>query len=366
MQLKVDQDHARFKSIIRGKIRQNLKEYISHGELITHEGKDRISIPLPGIELPRFAFGENRLGVGQGDGEEGDAFGASEGDGGGKAGNLPGEHSLEIEVTIEELAKILGEELELPRIEPKGVKILKTSAGKYTGISKSGPESLRHFKRTFKEALKRTIASGDYDPKEPFILPLREDKRYRARKTTFVPQTSAVIFYLMDVSGSMGEEQKELVRLCAFWIDIWIRSHYKNIQIRYITHDANAREVDRRTFYHSRESGGTLISSAYLICRTILSTEYPVDDWNVYVFHFSDGDNWSDEDNANCVRILIEDLLPRINLFGYGQVKSSYGSGQFLNFLDNHIEQKENLVLSSLEDRENILPAIKTFLGKGK
>ncbi|MFW5867778.1 MAG: DUF444 family protein, partial [Armatimonadota bacterium] len=140
----------------------------------------------------------------------------------GQAGQDPGDHVLEAEVTLEELAKILGEELELPNIEPKGRKSIEAVKVRYSGVHTAGPESLRHFRRTYKEALKRSIASGIYNPKNPVIVPIREDKRYRSWKETRLPESNAVIIVMMDVSGSMGVEQKELVRMESFWIDAWL------------------------------------------------------------------------------------------------------------------------------------------------
>src|SRR5258708_15130830 len=122
MSLKIDEDHSRFRAIVRGRIRQNLRKYISHGELLGRQGKDVVSIPVPQIDIPRFRFGDKQQGgVGQGDGEPGDPLSGQESeDGAGKAGQGEGEHALEVEVTLDELAEILGEELALPRIEDKG------------------------------------------------------------------------------------------------------------------------------------------------------------------------------------------------------------------------------------------------------
>ncbi len=120
--------------------------------------------------------------MGQGDGEVGQTLGPGQvqpGDGHGQAGQGEGEHALEVDVTLDELAQILGEELQLPHIERRHNEKIVTQKIKYTGINTTGPESLRHFKRTFKQALKRQIATGTYDPKKPVIIPTREDRRYR-------------------------------------------------------------------------------------------------------------------------------------------------------------------------------------------
>jgi hypothetical protein len=368
MSLKIDQDHSRFRNIVRGKIRENLRRYISQGELIGRKGKDLVSIPVPQIDIPRFTFADKqRGGVGQGEGDIGDPMGSQEAEGGaGQAGKDPGEHMLEVEITLDELADILGEELELPAIENKGKSRIVAAKDRYTGVRRVGPESLRHFKRTYKEALKRSIAGGIYDPLMPLVVPQREDRRYRSWKEDFEPVANAVIIYMMDVSGSMGDEQKEIVRIESFWIDTWLRRQYQGLESRYIIHDAVAREVDRDTFFRTRESGGTMISSAYRLAARMMDQHYPVEEWNIYPFHFSDGDNWSMDDTLTCIEILKAEVLPRVNMFAYGQVESPYGSGQFIKDLREHFSSEEQVVTSEIRDRDAIVSSIKDFLGKGK
>jgi uncharacterized protein len=365
---RIERDRRRFDEIVRGKIKQDLKRHLTRGELIGRRGKEIVSIPVPHIELPRFRYGRREQGgVGQGEGDVGTPIGSDgqPGTGGGDAGDAPGHHLREAELTVEELAGLMGEELELPRIEPKGAHSMNVVKNRYTGIKTAGPETLRSFRRTYKQALRRQIASGAYDPLRPVIIPVREDMRYRSWKEEPEPVANAVIIYMMDVSGSMGNEQKEIVRIESFWIDTWIRAHYDGLQTRYIIHDAAAREVDRDTFYTTRESGGTRISSAYQLASEIIDRDYPAEAWNIYLFHFSDGDNWGGGDDEKCFSLLNERLLPVANLFGYGQVESRYGSGQFLHALESRVEA-ENLVLSPIENRDAILRSIKDFLGKGR
>lgn len=369
----IQRDHARFRNIVKGRIKQDLKRYISNGEIIGKKGKDMVTIPMPQIDIPRFRYGSrDQGGVGQGDGKPGDPVAGGDpqegqGEGEGQAGDSEGQHQLEVDVSIKELADILGEELQLPKIEPKGHKSVKVEKDKYTGIARQGPNSLRHFKRSFKEALKRQIATGTYDPQKPMIFPIREDMRYRSWKTNVEHENSAVIIYMMDVSGSMGDEQKEIVRAEAFWIDTWLRSQYKGIETRFIIHDATAKEVDEDTFYRTRESGGTLISSAYKLCQKIIEAEYSPSEWNIYPFHFSDGDNWSGEDTRLCMDILKSSILPKVNVFCYGQVESRYGSGQFYKDLRESFQpEDDSVILSKIESKDGIVQSIKDFLGKGK
>ncbi len=143
-----------------------------------------------------------------------------------------------------------------------------------------------------------------------------------------------------------------------------MKKHYKGLETRFIIHDAAAKEVDEDTFFRTSESGGTLISSAYKLCQEIIAKDYPVSNWNIYPFHFSDGDNWSGEDTRLCVKMLNEFFLPNCNVFSYGQVESKYGSGQFLKDLQKEFGADDRLTLSQIESRDKILDSIKDFLGK--
>lgn len=364
----IDRDTQRFKEIVRGKVRQNLKKYITRGEVLGKQGREIVSIPVPNIEIPRFRHGQKGSGgVGQGDGEIGQPIGRgqNDGEGAGQAGDAPGQHIREVELTIDELAQMLGEELKLPKISPKGQNTIKSIKTRYDSIRQTGPDSLRHFKRTYKRALRRLMSSNEYDPQHPVVIPTREDERFRAWTENPEPQANAAIIYIMDVSGSMTDDQKAIVRTEAFWIDTWLRSQYDGVQRRYVVHDAVAHEVDEDTFYRTRESGGTRISSAYVKSRQIIERDFPPADWNIYLFQFSDGDNWG-EDNTHCLRLLQEFFLPTCNLVCYGQVDSPYGSGDYLRELKKIVSQWDNLVLSEIKDKEAIYDSIKTFLGKGK
>lgn len=363
----IQEDHNRFRDIIKGRIKEDFKKYVSHGEMIGKREKEFVRIPIPHIEIPTFKYGpKQRGGVGQGSGQPGDSLGGDPDSGQGQAGDTPGEHLLEVDITIDELAEILGETLELPRIQPKGNKNAEVKRNKYSGLAPVGPEGLKHFKSTYKRALKRYLSSGLYDPNNPIIVPVRNDYRYRSYKEVVKPQANAVVIYMMDVSGSMGEEQKEIVRLESFWINTWLKKHYKGLETRFIIHDAAAREVDEETFFRTSESGGTLISSAYKLCQEMIEAQYPFESWNIYPFHFSDGDNWSGEDTRLCIALLKEFFLPRVNQFSYGQVESKYGSGQFLRDLNKELPNEENLTVSKIEGRDKILDSIKDFLGKGR
>lgn len=365
MSQRIDKDVGRFREIVRGHVRKNLKKYITNSELIGKRGKGIVSIPVPEIELPHFKFGSPQDGVGQGDGEVGDMLGPVSDRGGmGGAGDQPGYHILEVEFTLEELAELLGENLELPRIQPKGKNNILGETARYTGLRRTGPEGLRHFKRTYREALRREIQTGIYNPDNPTVVPIHDDKRYRSWKMYPRPEDNAVIFYMMDVSGSMSDDKKNLVRLTAFWIDIWIRAHYKNVEVRYIVHDTNAHVVSSDVFYHITESGGTMISSAYKLCNEIIDREFPPVDWNIYAFHFSDGENY-ESDNVVCIDLLSNILLAKLNLFCYGQVQFAGWAPMAIVNPFAVLLDKENVVMAKIDSEDDIYTVIGSFLGKG-
>lgn len=316
--MSIKSDHQRFKNIIRGKVKQNLKDLITKEEMIGKQENEYVKIPIHRIDIPHFKFGSGEQeGVGMGDGQPQPGQGE-------EVGDTPGEHTL-MEFSVEEIVTMLGNELNLPRIEPKGNKSNVIVDGyKYSSRANQGPEGLKHFKSTYKKSLKRLISTGQYDPLDPIVVPIKADKIYKSSKPIFKPQSQAAIFYMMDVSGSMGDEQKTIVKIETFWINAWLKKHYPKVEARFIIHDAKATEVDETTFFNTQESGGTVISSAYELCRKIIKEEYPVDEWNIYMLHFSDGDNWSGEDTNKCLKLLKDELLKVVNLFGYGQVYSKW------------------------------------------
>lgn len=363
MALKIDQDKDRFQNIVRGKVRKELKNYITRDKMFGRQGNKTVSIPLPGIDTPRFTFDDQKKGgASQGDGEDGDPV-AGQGPpkpGKGKAGQDEGEHVMEVEFSIDELADMLGEELQLPRIENKGKAKIVAESKKYNSIQRLGPEGLKNFRRTYKETLKREMSSGTYYPGKP-IVPRREDKRFKSPSVTETEITNAAVIWMMDVSGSMGEDQKEIARTISFWANAWIKKHYKGAECRYIIHDVSAKEVNEEEFFRTSESGGTQISSAYQLCADIIAEDYPGGTWNVYVFHYSDGDNASNDDDEKCFQIIRNMILPNVNQFGYGQTQSSYGSGQFLKSLQSAFPTDEKVCAVGIEGRDGIIPALRSF-----
>ena len=178
MPLNIEQDLQRFRNIVKGRVRGDLKKFMSNGEMIGKQGEKFVKIPLPEINIPRLRYGKNETGgVGQGEGQDGEKV-----PGEGEAGDQAGEHGFDAEVSLEELAEILAEELSLPRIEPRGKKQLASVHDRYTGIARVGPNSLRHTRRTYQAALKRQVAAGVWNPDRPVLIPTKDDMRFRSWK----------------------------------------------------------------------------------------------------------------------------------------------------------------------------------------
>lgn len=369
----------------KGGLKKEAKKFLTNREIIGKKGKDLVRIPIPNLDNPTFRYGrQGGGGVGQGEGEPGTPFAPGDPQPGqGQAGELPGDHMLEAEISFEEWAKTIFEELELPPPEPKGKRVLTQIKDKYNTIAREGPEGLRHFKRSYKEALKRQQQTGNYDPQNPRVIIEKSDKKYKSWKTIFEPEANALVVFMMDVSGSMGDEQKERVRITAFWIETWLTTSekYQNVETIHIIHDAAARLVDRDTFYHTKESGGTKISSAYNEFASLITPNvgarlgdkrliYSPEEYNIYGFHFSDGDNWGGGDTKLCMEILEKNILPKSNLFGYFQVQSPFGSGEFKNDLELYIKEDEikkgKVKTTQIEsdNSEAIFASLKAVLGK--
>ena len=373
MRKRIRKDVERYKRIVRGEIRQNLKDLIESGEIVGQKGNDIVKVPVKSIKIPEFRYDpRDSGGIGAGDGEVGDAVDVKEQQGQGdgpEAGQGRGQHAREVEIELRELAEILGEELELPKIEPKGHQNKIESGDDYTNVSMFGPDTLIMKRRAFREALKRNALLSDPAINKPFeptvVTPIKEDFRYLYSEPNVIPEASAVIIYMRDASGSMSGEKTEIIRQENYWIDLWLRTHYKRVERVYLLHDYDAGEVREDDFYSLSTGGGTRISSVYDLCARVIERRYSPSQWNIYPFHFSDGENWIGDTENYCVPLLRERLLPHVNQFCYGQVTLGRRSpGLHLVKLQEHLED-ERLVSSVLAGREDILDSIKDFLGKG-
>ena len=351
MPRRIEEDHRDFRDVYSGKIRKALKKWVSNGSIFRTRGDGkRIRVNIPRIDIPHIVYGDQGEGIGRGKGKKGDVIDKDDPNGKGNQAGQEHVDGITVDIDLEEILKFLQEELELPDLKPKPNAVFEETKIKYNDISKTGPESLRHPKRTWLQALKRTAASGELDQlhivpgfADPIklIRPINNDKRYRQYKEIKVPASNALILFMRDGSGSMDEDKCSIVSDMSWWIDIWIRHFYKRVERSYIWHDTAAQEVDEKTFYNYRYGGGTYCSSAFKLAAKLLENRYPPDMWNVYMFYFTDGENWED-DNTKLVQTIAKNFPPEIvNFIGITQVLSYTYENSVKAFIDKALNEKK-------------------------
>jgi uncharacterized sporulation protein YeaH/YhbH (DUF444 family) len=390
MPKKIGEDHKEFRDVVSGKIRKALKKFVKSGSIFRSRGKNgKVSINIPKIDIPHIVYGENNSGVGRGDGNPGDVIGRDKKQPGGK-GNQAGQEEAEgimINLDLEDVLKFLQDELELPDLKPKQDNVFEDVKIKYNNISLVGPESLRHTRRTMLTALKRLCSTGEinnlhtvpgYTDPVKLITPINSDKRYRQYKEVRYPSTNACIIYARDGSASMDADKCEIVSDMAWWIDVWIKRFYKRVERMFVWHDTVAQEVDEQKFYKYRFGGGTTCSSALKLISKQFENRFPPNKWNIYVFYFTDGENF-DNDNSVFVETLRKEFPE--NLVNFVGITQIYAYDYRNSVLENVRKAKDSEVLGenvktaeipattdNMNDKRNeaVLQAVKDLLGKAK
>ncbi len=373
-------DRLRHRAKVKQSIRENIADIISEESIIGRSGDQIIKIPIRSIKEYRFVYGDNVPGVAQGDGQQkpGDVIESaaeSEQGVGQGGGDQPGVDAIETEISMDELIDLMFDDLELPDLERKALKeIVSENAVKRKGKRHAGIRPRLDKRSTVKNKIKRELAAnrfkeerqGDFSnqTEEEKRFPFhRDDMRYFHVAPTTREASNAVIFCVMDTSGSMGTVKKYLARSFYFLLYQFIRQRYHNLEIVFVAHHTEAKEVSEEEFFHKVESGGTYISSGYLKVLEIIDARYHPSLWNIYAFHCSDGDNfYSDNERALAAA---RELCKVCNLFGYGEIKpagGAYYSGTMLEVFSQI--DAENFQMLSIEKKEDLWPVFKSFLAK--
>ncbi len=365
-------DQERHKERVKEAIRKNLGSIISNEAIILSDGRKTVKVPIRSLDEYKFRFDyRKRKQVGQGDGNTkiGDVIGREsrpgQGTGPGQAGDSPGQDYYEAEVEIDEIAAMIFEDLQLPYLEEKAKQAVKSKTTRFSEIRRVGALSNLDKRRTILENLRRTAREEGRARLGRFK---KEDLRFKSWEEEIKYESNAVVFALMDVSGSMGEFKKYIARSFYFWMVRFLRTKYDNVKIIFISHHTEAKEVTEEEFFTQGESGGTVVSSAYKLALEIIQERFPPRDWNIYPFHFSDGDNYY-SDNDEAVR-LADKLIETCNLFGYGEIGeegvASYrrSSGALLSIFNDRLKNRERFVGVRIDDKEDVYPALKQFFGK--
>ncbi|WP_263575605.1 sporulation protein YhbH [Paenibacillus vietnamensis] len=358
------EDQARHQEKVHEAIKQNLPDLVSDESIVLSDGRRTIKVPIKSLDESHFIYNYNKkqhVGQGDGDSQVGDVLGvdpqAQKGPGKGQdAGDQPGEDVVDTEINIDQLEDMLFEELELPNLEQKQKDQMQTTEIVFHEIRKKGIMSNIDKKRTLIENLRRNANAGKAGIGG--ISP--DDLRYKTWNEIVRPQSNAVILALMDTSGSMGSFEKYCARSFFFWMTRFLRRKYEHVEIVFIAHHTEAKEVTEEEFFNRGESGGTICSSAYQKALEVIDSRYPTANWNIYPFHFSDGDNLT-SDNERCVK-LIGQLMERCNMFGYGEV-NQYNRSSTLMSAYKHINHKK-FIYSVIKEKGEVYKALKTFFHK--
>lgn len=346
---------------LRKKITDQLKERIGEEDIIASGPEKKIRVPVKGTKRWQFILDRGRAkGVGQGDGRPGDILGPADGSNGrgDTAGTEPGEEVYEVWLDMADVEEMLFSELELPRLKPKAQADTEAAQTVYNDIARVGPQLDK--KATLRENLLRNAKQG-HASLGGIDKP---DLRYLSYRELPKPRDKAVVFLAMDVSGSMTVDRKRMARLFFYWCVQFVRSRYDQTEIVFVAHTTDAREVTEEEFFGRVESGGTKVSSAFDLVGRIQRDRYPVEDWNIYVLHVSDGDNFS-ADNARTLERIV--ALTRVAaLVGYLEVDPTGGlrSHKLSAFYEHYGADVDGFVFAGAVDDRELWPALKRFFAK--
>jgi len=358
-------NRQRFLQRYRGHIKKAVEEAVSRRSITDMEHGEQISIPGRDIDEPVLHHGrggrQTIVHPGNKDFVAGERIPRPQGGGGGggagKASNSgEGMDDFVFQITQEEFLDFMFEDLELPNLVKRHIAGADTFKTVRAGISSEGNPSRINIVRTLRSAHARRIAlSGSsraslreakvelerLKREEPDnfsdIKTLEQEiERLSARinRVPFLdtfdlkynllvkhpnPSSKAVMFCLMDVSGSMTQATKDIAKRFFILLYLFLKRNYDKIDVVFIRHHTSAKEVDEEEFFYSRETGGTIVSSALKMMQEIMAERYPANEWNIYAAQASDGDNWND-DSPLCRDILVNQIMPQMQYFTYVEI----------------------------------------------
>mgnify|MGYP000414415898 CR=1 FL=1 len=363
-------NRERFMRRYKDKIKEAVRRAVDGRGIRDLERGEEVRIPKKDLSEPVFHHGQggvrDMVHPGNQDYVRGDRIKRPQGGGGGGSGKGQasdqgeGEDDFSFALSKDEFMQVFFEDLALPHLVRTQLAEVPEWKSHRAGYSSDGTPNNLHVVRSLRGAIGRRLAIGSGsrrelaeleaelailkaaseagDPTAKLELPALEEKvqalrnrlaripyldpidlRYRNRVKTPVPTSKAVMFCLMDVSGSMDEGRKELSKRFFILLYLFLTRHYEKIDIVFIRHHTQAQEVDEENFFHARETGGTVVSSALVLMEEVIRARYSPSEWNIYGAQASDGDNWH-HDSGRCRELLAEKILPMCRYFAYVQV----------------------------------------------
>lgn len=365
-------DRRRHKQKIDRAIKDGIHNIVAEESIIGQDGKKKIRIPVRGIKEYKFVYGDNSGGVGSGgdhDLKKGQVIkkkskGRPQKGNGSKPGNEPGEEFYDVELTLEELADYLFADLELPELEKKALKQIVSEKWKRKGYRPQGIRPRLSKKETAKQRIRRKKAAeraGTIENDEENFSFRESDLRYKHITKTEKTISSACIFFIMDVSGSMSRQKKYLARSFFFLLYHFIRSKYEKTEIVFIAHDTMPYEVDEEKFFGRGSSGGTMVSPTLEYVNNAINERYNPTAWNIYAFHCSDGDNWPGDNEKTLAATL--HLASICQLYGYCEIEPAEESLKWMSEtnLGKLYEGINEIKSVSIKGKQDVWPAFKKF-----
>jgi len=402
-------NRQRFIRRYRDQIKRAIADSISKRSITDLESGEKVSIPTRDISEPTFhnAPGGRRETIHPGNKEfvRGDKIKrpSGGGGGGGSQASNSGEGMDDFAFTLskDEYLSLLFDDLELPNLEKNQLKKIVNFKSVRAGFVPEGNPSTLNVVRSMKNAYARRIAMTSISRSELATLrdelkaledtgqgdgPQAEDLRSQIQvledkisKVPFldtfdlrfnnfvkqpVPTTQAVMFCLMDVSGSMDQATKDMAKRFFILLYLFLTKTYKDVEVVFIRHHTQAKEVDEHEFFYSQETGGTIVSSALTLMHEIIVDRYPSHLWNIYAAQASDGDNWSD-DSPVCYDLLHDKILPLVRYFAYIEITTRSHQSLWENY-EQLAEDSKQFAMQHIQSQDDIYPVFRELFKRQK
>ena len=389
-------------------IKKSVSDAINKRSITDTQSGEKINIPAKDVTEPVIHHGHGgvheHVHPGNKEFSQGDEIRrpdqSAQGGGGGKASNSgEGEDEFDFEISKDEYLDLLFEELALPNLVKTKVVAQSAHTLVRAGFSNTGVASNLNLVRTMRRAKGRKIAiASPYSKrcreleellaqeleKKPHnqekIKNLRDElsllraridaipfiDTYDLKFNQFIPEpkpiTQAVMFCIMDVSGSMSQATKDIAKRFFILLYLFLSRSYEKTDVVFIRHHTSAKEVDEEEFFYSRETGGTIVSSALKLMRDIIRERYPTEDWNIYAAQASDGDNWED-DSSTCRDLLFSSIMPYLQYYAYVEIHNQEHQGLWREY--EKVDQAfETFSMKQIRGAEEIYPVFHELFRK--
>jgi uncharacterized protein len=403
-------NRQRFLRRFKSQIKRAVSDAISRRSITEIDQGEQINIPAKDLSEPHFQHGKGgrveRVLPGNDQFLSGDRIkreqqGGGQGQGTQASQDGEGEDSFVFSLSRDEFLELYFEDLELPDLIRKDLAKVKTFKQIRAGVTTSGIPSNINVVRSMRQAAGRRMAlASPYRRKlreaeaqlaellqheeqsKTDILQLEEDIEFFKRKLKSVPfidtidlrynnrirvpapSTQAVMFCVMDVSGSMDEAKKDIAKRFFILLYLFLNRNYEKIDLVFIRHHTSAKEVDEEEFFYSRETGGTVVSSALELLSSIIEARYPASSWNIYVAQASDGDNWN-ADSPYCQELMLEKIMPQLQYFSYIEIMPRHH--QSLWEVYQQVQQQyPNFAMENIDSIEDIYPVFRELFKRKK